>query len=203
MPENPYEPPKEYGISTVAPAIGSMIRVAGQLTLDDFDQIQTLYGGGGFARWQARFTYTAVVVIWLTFVGLDLFAAGKPLAEQLTTIGRVHYVFGGGVALIGLFWWLQYSLRRNLQKQHRNQEGLFAPQELDFTDDGIEVRTSLIQSQLSWDAFSSARLNQDYLVLNLKPEGSAALYIARSWFPDDNAWRRLFDFVLHRLPEVK
>jgi len=198
---NPYEPPKEDSTWTATPTIGALIHASGQLTLEDFDRIQGLYGGGG--RWQARLTYAAVIVIWLVFLVLNVFASRKPFVEQLAAIGMVHYMFGGGLLLFGLFLWLRYSLRRNVQKQYRNHEGMFAPQQLQFSDEGIALTTPLIQSRLSWDAFSSARINEDYLVLHLKPDGIAALHIARSWFADDGAWRRLFDFVLHRLPKVK
>lgn len=199
MPVNPYEPPRDADW-TETPAIGEPIRVGGRLTLDDFDRI---YGGGAFARWQARFTYAAVVVIWFGYVAMIVLGSPEPLGEQLTTVGMPHYMIVTGLLLIGFFLWLQYSIRRNLRNQYQNQEGLFEPQQLEISDDGIALTTSHIQSRLRWDAFSSARIQQDYLILYLKPGQNVALHIARSWFQDEGPWRRLYDFVKHRLPEAK
>jgi hypothetical protein len=180
--------------------IGEVIRVAGRFTLEDFDR---LFGGGAFARWQARITYAACVVIWLGFVVVNVVASPIPWREQLTTIGMNHYTLLAGSLFIGLFVWFQYSVRRNLRKQHENEEGMFAPQQMVISDEGIAVTTPLIQSQVQWDAFAGTLLRPDYLVLYLKPDRVTAVHLARSWFADETQWRRLVDFVLHRLPEVK
>jgi hypothetical protein len=205
MDENPYAPPatpstrEEPFSGDNRPSLDTPIQAQGQLTMADYDGIQAMLTGT--SRWQARLTNFVLVAAVLLF-GLVAFFSSH-FAVNVSIQPLYFFVLVGPLVLIlGGFYWLHRWVRGHTQQACDKQEGMFAPLRVAFSESGVVVVAPTAESRFSWDAVASFKSNRDYLALRMKPDGLTAVYAARSWFADEDQWRRLIDFLLHRLPEV-
>jgi hypothetical protein len=204
MEENPYQSPRTPAAEPCH--IGEPIRVSGRLTWDDHWAIGTLYGSGG--KWQPRLQAAGMVLFMigsLTVLALYWYRALETQSawQVLTSISVRAWLIGlAAVALPGLYYGLGWWLRRVGRAASDRAEGIYALQHYVFTEEGVDVRSQNIESRVKWDAFSSLRRNDEYLVLHLKPEGSGWIGVARKWFGDPRQWDTLIRYAAQRVTQT-
>ena len=201
MQQNPYQSPSSAAVVTAR--IVQPIQVSGRLTYEDYWAVGGIYTSGG--KWQKRFWWLSVISAAVG--GLLVLASywirelqTQTVLEILTTIRLRTYLFSITAILVlgGIFGLIGWG-RRIGKAASDAGEGIYAIHYYEFTEEKIDILTSNIKSQFKWDAFSSLRQNDDYLVLHLKPEGSASISIARKWFDDPDNWYILVEYANQRI----
>lgn len=201
MDQNPYkspDPPRPESAHISEP-----IRVSGRLTYDDHWAIGEIYASRG--KWDKRLWWASLAV---AAIGGLLFLVAywiralqtQSVFEVLAAISFRTYLIGFiGTLLVGGFYGVAWWVRRVGRAASDAGEGIYAEQHFVFSENEIDVRTPNIQSQIKWDAFSSVHQNEDYLVLHMKPEGSASISIARNWFDNASEWHTLVEYANQRV----
>ena len=190
MHENPYATPQNdttHGQDDNWARLSRDIRLSGSMSVRDVLMTQVLI-------LKHRWFYAALTLgIYIAFVlALGLFTPGNRL-------------FGNTFMVLGLiimpailpFTLLMIFLR--LQRDSKQQVGIFADTETRLTGDGIQSSTSPDNVAIPWNTFSRFLCSEHVVLLFLK-DSNDHLIIARSKLVNAEDWPVLLDYLRKRFP---
>lgn len=179
---NPYASPRlepaDSGTAAVG-TVGNVLKASGSLSWNEGRRIHRVTGVGVIRQ---VIVFLVLAVAMLTLYGL---ARRDPLSifsvEAIPVLAAIVVFMGGFLLLshLGPHW--------HMRRQFVQRMGIFQPQEFEFRQDSILIRSGLIETRVKWQAFSHFKRSRDLALIYLAGP-SSFFAVPRRFFDTTEEW---------------
>jgi hypothetical protein len=175
---------------------GEIIRIGGTISPKDLFSANKL-------THQEKPSDAIVVVAMFLLVSLGICVGAVVTRESGLLFLAAMFL----VVAIGLGFSAFRSVRR-LDQDWRQQRGIFRPQRIEITEEGIGQQMEDRSAAYRWNAFSKYAASKRVIILHFDPPDGwfmhsmrGYLVIPREFFPSDADWHRFLQLVQRKLPK--